>query len=317
MAKVLGLDIGGTSSRARVAVDGLIVAEAKSSSANAAAVGLGEASRVLEDLLSQLPLKTLAPLDAACAGAAGAVGADVRNLFADRLATTVADGGSVAVVSDVLLVLPAAGLDRGVGLICGTGSAGVGSDGSQIVTAGGWGYLLGDEASGYWLVRQAVRTLLEREDRGEELGALGPALLKAGGSSHLDDLRTRFYSDPRPGKWAALAPVVLASHDPAVATILEDAARALDQLIGALVERLGEPGALPVVLAGGLSANSRFCGVVTRYLRSTRPGARVTVLTEPPVAGAVRLAEDAAARGQGAVGPAFNSAFNSQRNATR
>jgi N-acetylglucosamine kinase-like BadF-type ATPase len=296
MARVLGLDIGGTSSRARVVVDGVTVAEAKSSSANAAAVGLGEASRALEDLLRRLPLQSLAPLDAACAGAAGAVGADIRNLFSQRLASTVTDGGPVSIVPDVLLVLPAAGLDHGVGLICGTGSSGVGSYGGRTLVAGGWGYLLGDEGSGYWMFRQALRTLLGRADRGEGLGALGQALLEAGESSDLDQLRDRLYSDPRPGRWAALAPVVLASPDPTAATILEDAARALDKLIGTLVERLGAPAGLPVVLAGGLSENARFCDVVTRYLHSVRPASDVSVLGQPPVAGAVRLAEEAVRR---------------------
>ena len=295
MARVLGVDIGGTGSRARLSVDGRTVAEATASSANPATVGLREAERVLNELLRALPLGEGAALDTACAGAAGVVGGspEAARLFAERLAPLVGSG-RVAVVPDVVLVLPAAGLERGVALICGTGSAAFACDGAVSARAGGWGYLLGDEASGYWLVRQALRSLLGRADRAQPLGPLGAALLEAAGATTVVGLRHKFYQDPWPGRWAALAPVVLSSEDPAAGAILEEAARSLDELVGAALERLGHPAGLPVVLAGGLTSNARFCDVVTGHLRRSRPASAVSVLREPPVAGAVHLAERAA-----------------------
>lgn len=301
MARVLGVDIGGTGSRARLSVDGITVAEVTTSSANPSTVGLAEAARVLEGLLDQLPLGELpleengVCLDAACVGAAGVIGAssEATSMFTKRL-EALTSGRRVAVLPDVYLVLPAAGLDRGVALICGTGSAAFGSDGNQSVRTGGWGYLLGDEASGYWLVRQALRTLLRRDDRGQTLGALGTALLEATGAATPDELRDRFYRDPWPGRWAAFATVVLASADPAAGAILDEAARELDGLLGGVLERLGNPQGLPVVLAGGLTSDGRFCEVVASHLSSTRPGSAVSVLHEPPVAGAVHLAVRAA-----------------------
>jgi glucosamine kinase len=295
VARVLGLDIGGTGSRARLSADGRTLAEATASSANPATVGLHEAERVLDELLRALPLGAGGALDAACAGAAGVVGGspEARRLFAERL-TPLVGSGRVAVVPDVVLVLPAAGLQRGVALICGTGSAAWACDGEVSARVGGWGYLLGDEASGYWLVRQALRSLLGRADRARPLGPLGTALLEAAGATTLDGLRHLFYQDPWPGRWAALAPVVLSSQDPAAGAILEEAAHCLDELVGAALERLGRPEGLPVVLAGGLASNARFCDVVTTRLRRSHPAAAVSVLHEPPVAGAVRLAERAA-----------------------
>lgn len=294
MPRVLGVDIGGTSSRARLAVDGTLIAEARAESANASAVGVGEASLALEALLGRLPLERYVPLDAACAGAAGAVGATVVQLFSQRLGP-LTSGGKVSVVGDVHLVLPAAGLEQGVALICGTGSAALGSDGARTVTAGGWGYLLGDEASGYWVTRQAFRSLLESDDRGKKLGTLGAQLLEATHSASLDELRAGFYADPRPGKWAGLAPLVLASDDPVTTAILEEAARYLDKQVETVLGRLEPTAALPIVLAGGLSSITRFSETVTAHLRSSRPGSKISVLREPPVAGAVRLAERAAA----------------------
>lgn len=299
MGRVLGMDIGGTKSRARLSVDGVTIAETVTSSANPATVGLAEASRVLDTLLAQLPLEVNgAPLDAVCVGAAGVIGAssEATRTFARRLVPLVS-ASRVAVLPDVILVLPAAGVTRGVGLVCGTGSAALGCDGDLWVKTGGWGYLLGDEASGYWLFRQALRALLRLNDRGRPLGTLGAALLAATGTGTVDELRGQFYRDPWPGKWAALATVVLASPDPVARSILNEAGRELDILVGVVLERLGNPAGLPLVLAGGLTSDRNFCEIATNYLSSSRPGSVVSVLREPPVAGAVRLAEHAAEGG--------------------
>jgi N-acetylglucosamine kinase-like BadF-type ATPase len=297
VARVLGVDIGGTRSRARLSVDGQTVAEATASSANPATVGLSQAERVLDELLSGLPLLHGSALDAACIGAAGVVGGspEARSHFAEQLAPLVSSN-RVAVLPDVALVLPAAGLQRGVALVCGTGSAALACDGAVCARAGGWGYLLGDEASGYWLVREALRTLLGRADRDQPLGPLGQSLLDAAGATSVQELRNLFYQDPRPGRWAALAPVVLSSKDQAAGAFLEEAARWLDQLVGVALERLGHPLGLPVVLAGGLTSNARFCDVVMSHLARSRPGSAISVLAEPPAAGAVRLAAWAAER---------------------
>jgi N-acetylglucosamine kinase-like BadF-type ATPase len=117
---------------------GETVAEARSSSANAAAVGLDATAHVLDELLGQLPLEQWVPLDAACAGIAGTLSGSVK-LFRQRLDAV---ANKVVVLGDVHLVLPAAGLERGIALVCGTGSAALATDGDRTVTAGGWGSCL-------------------------------------------------------------------------------------------------------------------------------------------------------------------------------
>jgi N-acetylglucosamine kinase-like BadF-type ATPase len=73
----------------------------------------------------------------------------------------------VFVVPDVLPVL-AAGTPSciGVALICGTGSSAFAraADGRTSL-CGGWGYLLGDEGSGYAIGRAALRTALDHAER--------------------------------------------------------------------------------------------------------------------------------------------------------
>jgi glucosamine kinase len=291
---VVGIDIGATHSRARLVAGPEILAEATAGSASVAAEGADAAVSALDDLLGQLYLDAWAPLDAVCIGAAG-TRADILSLFEERVARYTRDG-VVVIVEDGFLVLPAANLSDGVGVICGTGAVAVARRGAHACKAGGWGYLLGDEGSGYWLVCQSIRAVLDRRDRGRALGALGTDLLDALRLTSIDDLKSRVYSDPRPGRWAAYAPVVLGSSDPASHLIVEAAAAALDRLVGAALEGLGQPASdLPIVLAGGLTRDARFRSSVTGYLRRARPATDIRVLEEPPVVGAVRLAQMASA----------------------
>jgi N-acetylglucosamine kinase-like BadF-type ATPase len=68
----------------------------------------------------------------------------------------------------------------GTVLIAGTGSNTGLVRGHQLVrTAGGHGWLLGDDGSGFWLGREAMRSVLRAIDLGEPLGVLGEAVVEA------------------------------------------------------------------------------------------------------------------------------------------
>jgi N-acetylglucosamine kinase-like BadF-type ATPase len=202
---------------------------------------------------------------------------------------------AITVVNDAELVLPAAGLDDGVAVVSGTGVKAVGRLGGRRAAAGGWGYLLGDEGSGYWLVREAVRRVLRRDDAGEDPGPLGAALLAAAGCREPVGLIDRFHAEPAPGGWAAHVPEVLAAPDPAVEEIVRAAGEHLAGWAVEVLERLGAPPATPAVLAGGvLTGSDAVAGAVRAALAHRRPEAPVRVLDRPPVAGAVRLAARAA-----------------------
>ena len=65
-------------------------------------------------------------------------------------------------------------------LIAGTGSAaGLVRDHRLVRTADGHGWLLGDDGSGFWLGREAVRSVLRKLDLGEPIGLLGQAVVRA------------------------------------------------------------------------------------------------------------------------------------------
>jgi len=195
VTRVLGLDIGASTTRAQLVVDGVVVGEARASGASMTAAVPDRAAAAITDVLGRLPgLPRMAgSLDAVCVGAAGAITAtDTRDLLAARLAP-LTTSGRVVVVDDASLILPAAGLTDGIAVIGGTGSIAVGSWDGAVARAGGWGYLLGDEGSGYWIVRAAIRALLARLESGRPEGTLGACLLAAAGADDLTQLRAAFY----------------------------------------------------------------------------------------------------------------------------
>jgi len=293
LSRVLGVDIGATSTRVRLVADGAVVSDATAASASLTAVGRERAAAVLDELLTGLPALG-GPLDAVCAGAAGSRTArDTDDFLRARLAP-ITRSGDVLVVDDASLVLPAAGLVSGVAVICGTGSIATGIWNGGEAWAGGWGYLLGDEGSGYWIVRAAIRALLARRAGGLPPGELGTCLLGAAGAADLDALRGEFYRIPEPGNWARHAPAILACSDSEVAGLVRMAADALAGLAAQVAGRLEAVGA-PVVLAGGLMTNDRLSAATAAAVGAALPASPVRVLREPPVAGAVRLAEAAAA----------------------
>ncbi len=294
MTRLLGLDIGGSTTRARLVADGEVVAEVSAGSASMTAAGPAQAVSALAGLLAQLPRLT-GSLDAVCAGAAGAITAQQTRSFLHAKLAPLTTSGRVVVVDDASLILPAAGLTDGLAIISGTGSIATGSWRGRAERAGGWGYLLGDEGSGYWVVRAAIRALLVRQAHGQPAGPLGDCLLAAASAETLAALRAEFYRQPAPRHWARHAPAVLDCGDPEADRIASAAARALSDLAALVAERLMAPAGMPVVLAGGALRNERLLAATRLALAERLPASPVQVLSEPPVAGAVRLAAAAAA----------------------
>jgi len=67
----------------------------------------------------------------------------------------------IVITNDALIALVAAvGHEPGIVIVCGTGSIAYGRNRDDIAgRAGGWGWVLGDEGSGYWIGRRALRAV--------------------------------------------------------------------------------------------------------------------------------------------------------------
>jgi N-acetylglucosamine kinase-like BadF-type ATPase len=287
----LGLDVGGSKTHALLVAGGRLLAELTVASANVSSVGLAAAGAALDEIVSALPPETT--VDAVVAGAAGADSEAASARLASLLRERFPDA-AVDVVHDTRIILAAAGLDTGSVVIAGTGSAAwaVDPEGREA-RAGGWGYLLGDEGSGYVLTRDAVRRALHERDRALPAGDLTRGLLAATRTADPLDLLDRFYQQPERRYWARQAHVVIAAAeggDAVARTIVGNAAHALADL-GVLVnQQVGTKG--PLVLAGGLVVNQPYLARQVSDLLAQRGLTDVRVLDRDPVWGAVAIAEN-------------------------
>jgi N-acetylglucosamine kinase-like BadF-type ATPase len=213
--------------------------------------------------------------------------AQLRDLLAKRL-----PNARIRVVHDSQLILAASGVVDGIAVISGTGSVAWGRRAGQHARAGGWGYLLGDEGSGYWVAREAVRRTLARIDRGEPSDRLGQQLAADCGLQATEQLLDHFYAQPDRRYWAGRARVVFElanSGDPVSTQIVESAAAALTELAVAVAGRLDSTG--PVVLAGGLAVHQPALQTIVRRRLAERRLNDVRILIVDPVRGAVQLAQ--------------------------
>lgn len=284
----LAFDIGGSKTQAIRTEDGEVVAETIVGSANVSSMGVAEAGRQLDDAIEALG--GAAGVHAAMAGSAGvdtpASVARLEELLAERI-----PGAAIGVVHDTHLILAAAGLDEGIALISGTGSVAWGRTGEADARAGGWGHLLGDEGSGYWVAREVVRRALRDNDTGRSPAPLSTRLAaecEVDGVAGLHDL---FYTRADRQYWARRAHVVfeLATQgDSRSNDIIDAAAAALAELIGQVADRLGSTG--PVVLAGGQVVHQPELQRRIRDLVTPRDITDIRVLRVDPVHGAARLA---------------------------
>ena len=286
MTTVLGLDMGGSRTRARLLRNHEIPTEALGAGTNITAIGSPEVRRRVAAVLNELGNPGV---DACCAGAAGTEHEPARGEL-KRLLEELLPGARVQVVHDSRLVLAAANVGSGVAVIAGTGSVAYGrNEAGDEVRAGGWGWLLGDDGGGAWLVREAVRGVLRRADDGTGAGPLGAALMAAAEVSDPVALAAELHGRHEPEQWASLAGAVFraAPEDPGAQAIIERAADCLAAMAIRVVERLDEPG--PVVLAGGLLLHQPLLEGAVRARLSAR-GLTAIRLEDEPVAGAVRLA---------------------------
>ncbi|MFI6213926.1 N-acetylglucosamine kinase [Nocardia brasiliensis] len=298
MTAVLGLDIGGSKTMAVRAEDGVVVAQAQAGSANVASVGADAAGHQLDLILERVGGDGVR---AVCAGAAGADTPEGRARLQDLLAQRLPDA-MIRVVHDSELVLAAAGLDEGIALISGTGSVAWGRHAGRTARAGGWGYLLGDQGSGYWVAREAVCRALAAVDRGEPADPLGRALAAECGLRSTEQLLDHFYDHTDRRYWARRARVVIemaATGDPVGREILAAAVADLTDLVGTVADRLSYPG--PVIVAGGLAVHQPLLQAELRRALAGRGLDDVRVLDVDPVHGAVRLARQLPARNAAAL----------------
>ncbi|HTJ31902.1 MAG TPA: BadF/BadG/BcrA/BcrD ATPase family protein [Dactylosporangium sp.] len=295
---LVGLDIGGTKTHVRVeTLDGRRLADAVHPSEDWAAEPVDVAARWIAAVVERHrpPGATVAAIGA------GAQGCDTEaHCVALGHAVTGAAGVPSVVTNDAALLVPAAGLSTGIGVIAGTGSIAVAvgreEDGAALRFAGGWGWVIGDEGSAPALVREAVRAALTRRDAGGPPDVLLPVLLEAFGVGSATGLARTVNDNTDAAHWATRAPAVFAAAERGSAdarAVITAGGESLAGLVGVLLA--GGTTTTDVVAAGGVMTGQPSLFAAFRdAVGRAHPGLTVHLLHEPPVAGALALARRAA-----------------------
>ncbi|MFF1635571.1 N-acetylglucosamine kinase [Leifsonia sp. NPDC058248] len=201
--------------------------------------------------------------------------------------------GPVAVMNDSELIAPAMGHERAIGVVVGTGAIATTRDANgELVSAGGWGWLLGDEGSAAGLVRDATRAVLRELDRGGSFDQLGRRLLASFAASDGDELALAVTNAASAEEWGSHAPEVFAAADDGsaiAAEVIAEAGEHLAWLVHQLLER-GVPA--DGVVAGGsvIQRQALLQNAFAAAMGRDHPGVALTILDKPPVLGAVAVA---------------------------
>ena len=167
MTYFLGLDAGGTSTRAALAEGERVLGRAKSGSIKVMRVTAAEAEANLRSLLADVAKSSGVPIvkvASTCVGTAGNTISTVTGWIWQTLGPMLR--GDLVVCGDVEIALDAAFPgEAGVLVIAGTGSNTLGrTSKGELVNVGGWGPLLADEGSGHWIGLRALRAAIREHD---------------------------------------------------------------------------------------------------------------------------------------------------------
>jgi len=252
----VGVDGGATKTFA-VAADGegRVVGVGESGPSNYHVVGLDGAVENINTAVKQaIAAVGRETADVVTLGLAGMDTSHDFKIFEEKAAPRIA-GERVFVRHDAEIALVGATLgEPGVIVIAGTGSvAGARNRKGEYARCGGWGHMLGDEGSAYFIAREALRAVLWAFDGRGPATQLTEPVLKALGVASPDEILIKVYGERMSVRdIARLAPLVTEAAkrgDPVAKGVVEDAAMHLALHVIALVKKLGMLEEQPIKVA--------------------------------------------------------------------
>lgn len=305
---VIGVDGGGTKTVAWLAPladdgSGKVRGRGTAGPGNPRAVGFELAQANIEAAIAaafadaNLPRVTVA---AACFGLAGA-GRPPEQEQIKHWALGCGIAVKVKVTDDAEPILAAASPEGPcIALIAGTGSLCLGRNSAgETARCGGWGYLLGDEGSGYAIALAGLRAAMRAADgRGPSTDLLAAFMHKLGASSPQELVGKVYAPDMTRERLASLASVVFdyRTTDDVAGQIVDRAVSDLAEMVAAVARQLHlQQGGYTLVAAGGTLLNQlnyfqeAFHKIASSLIRDAMfPGH--WVIAKEPVRGAVALA---------------------------
>ena len=209
-----------------------------------------------------------------------------------ELCDDIFDCGNIIMDSDVFIGIEAMRCDGAAAMvISGTGSMAAGrlADG-EIIHTGGWGYILGDEGSGYAMALDAIKAGICASEGSSQPTSLTQAVLDHFKISDMQELIDIFYDPPLPrSEIAKFAPVFMdcvKNADQAATEILKYHAKKLADTVSALLVRM--PEGTPLGLWGGVMINcTEFRDEFSSHIKQKFPATKIFIPEYAPEYGAV------------------------------
>jgi N-acetylglucosamine kinase-like BadF-type ATPase len=274
--KFIGIDGGGTKTTCVIGDEtGKIQATAAGKSGNIQSKPVDEVKDVVLQLIDDVTAQTETTPDQIQSIYLSMAGcgqpSDKKRVF-EALRPFIADPVRLFVETDVVGAL-AAGTwgEPGIVLIAGTGSiAYTYTSSSEINRVGGWGYLLGDEGSGFDIGRKGLSAVLQQFDgRGEDTMLTGLVMEKLNLANPGELISFVYGRDNVKEGIADLSKLVFTAaknDDPVAIQIIDEAISELIRLVETN-QRVGETKKLPLVISGGLFSDEFFKRRFTIKLR--------------------------------------------------
>ncbi|MFA1711158.1 N-acetylglucosamine kinase [Peribacillus frigoritolerans] len=208
MNYIIGVDGGGTKTEAvAYDMDGNKISEGRAGFGNL----LINEKKATANIIKAIE-QSMTPIDDGscqyiCLGLAGYGG--VENPQGIKSALSKAFNAPFTIVNDAIIAHAALlkGND-GILTISGTGAVSIGIHEGIEKAAGGWGHILGDEGSGYWIAMQAFIRMTKEEDEGYEYSHLTESILKKLGYLSVMELKKFIYSATK-SEIAAFVPLIV------------------------------------------------------------------------------------------------------------
>ena len=254
---VLGVDGGGTWTRSVIMrTDGIIMGTGRAGPSNPITLGVEKSlNNILESVEKARNVSSIEVFQSSVLGLAGA---SRSRLGDEMLSRFPAFFGEARIVSDACSALAGAtGCKAGVVVIAGTGSIAYGvNENNEEAKAGGWGWRLGDEGSGYTIGNTAVIAALRAHDQSGPDTILREMIMAHLGLEKYDEVINWTYHRQRePRHFASIVPLVKMAErkgDMVAAQIMVDAGTQLGTVTQAVIKRLNLDGDFPVACSGGV-----------------------------------------------------------------
>ncbi len=282
---VLGVDGGGSATRCVIAhTSGRVVARGSGGPSNHLTVGLEEAAGAIKEAVEGASeMCGVRRFRAACLGLAGVDRPSGREAVRSKL-SKVLPCEELIIVSDAAAALAGAtGCRPGVAVIAGTGSIAYGlNEQGESARSGGWGWMVGDEGSGYDIGRKAITASLRAQDGRAPPTGLVDKLKTRLGLADIGELIDRIYPLKMGSQEvSALAPLVgeaAGEGDLVAEGILREAGAELGLAALSVIRRLRLKGGFTVAFTGGVFR----MGPVKESFEEAIKGEATDCLISPP-----------------------------------